>query len=69
MLGCGNCSRMTGIVLLVFGLAFLLVDFGVWDFWGISWYTVAFIVFGVVSILMTTCDDCMLIRGQPVKKK
>ena len=36
-----------GILLLVFGVIFLLANLGVWTFWGIQWYTVAFILLGI----------------------
>ena len=69
MMGCTNCKRISGLLLIIFGLAFLLVDFKVWNFWGISWYSVLFILLGVVSCAMSMCPDCCAMSGAPMKKK
>ena len=45
----GN-KMLWGIVLIIIGLLYLLVDLGVWDFWGISWWTVAFLFMGLMKL-------------------
>lgn len=47
--GTGMCKG-SALVILIAGILFLLQDLGVWNFWGISWYTVAFIVTGLVFV-------------------
>lgn len=55
---CSGCGRMGGIALIVFGIIYLLVDLGVWNFWGISWWTMAFLLIGIGSIGCASCADC-----------
>ena len=55
---CKQCMKIGGILLLVFGVLFLLRDFGVWDFWNIQWWTVLFILFGVIKLGMSKCPRC-----------
>ncbi|MBD3259202.1 hypothetical protein GF371_01065 [Candidatus Woesearchaeota archaeon] len=39
-----------GIIILVIGILFLLVDLGKWDFWGLQWWTLAFIILGLCKL-------------------
>lgn len=55
---CNKCSKGVGIVLLIAGLIFLLQNLAVWDFWGIQWYTVAFVLLGVSYLGCSSCTDC-----------
>jgi len=56
---CNKCLGMTGILLLVFGILFLLRDLGVWNFWNIQWWTVLLIVGGFSIMAHSGCkDDC-----------
>ena len=49
--GCaGGMMALCGIVVLIIGIIFLLVDLGQWDFWGIKWWTVAFILLGLCKL-------------------
>ncbi len=43
---CRFCASLSVIV----GVLFLLQDLGVWNFWNISWYTVGFILAGLVFL-------------------
>ena len=61
---CGKCHGLTGWLLLIFGILFLLVDLGVWNFWGISWYTVLFVLAGIAMLACKSCPEC-----QASKKK
>ncbi len=45
-----GCSRCWGWVLLVVGLVFLLEDLGFVDLLGIQWFTVAFLVIGLMKL-------------------
>ena len=51
-----------GIAFLVLGVLFLLQDFKVWAFWGISWYTALFVVVGVGQLGSSKCPDCEAVR-------
>ncbi|MBS3130936.1 hypothetical protein J4212_00745 [Candidatus Woesearchaeota archaeon] len=55
---CGKCKKITGLLLLVAGVLFLLQDLAIWDFWGLSWYTVALLIAGVVKSASCHCPDC-----------
>ena len=43
---------------LILGALFLIVDLGVWDFWGVSWWTAVFIVMGLKCLGMSKCKKC-----------
>jgi hypothetical protein len=58
MMGCNKCKGTGGLLLLLAGILFLLVDLGIWSFWGIQWWTVLFILWGLGSFCMTKCSDC-----------
>ena len=47
----GKNALWMGIVFVILGILFLLVDLGVWAFAGIQWWTVLFIVFGIHALL------------------
>ena len=55
---CAKCSKVSGILFLVLGLLFLLRDLGTWDFWGISWWTALFVLFGVMMMASSHCKAC-----------
>jgi len=55
---CNKCGSSIALVLIVIGVLFLLQDRGVWDFWGLSWYTVLFLFFGVMKWGCSSCKDC-----------
>lgn len=44
---CKTCALIAVIV----GVLFLLQDRGIWDFWNLSWYTVAFLIIGLGSLV------------------
>lgn len=56
--GCKKCMGISAALFLVFGVLFLLQDFDVWNFWNISWYTVLFIMVGVLKLGMRSCPEC-----------
>ncbi|MBT3262210.1 hypothetical protein HN592_05940 [Candidatus Woesearchaeota archaeon] len=41
-----------GFILILAGILFLLQDLNVWNFWGLSWYTVTLIVVGIKFAVM-----------------
>lgn len=55
---CEKCTKTAAVILLVLGLIFLVVDLGYWDFWGISWWTVLFLYFGLGHWAAATCPEC-----------
>jgi len=46
----GVC-KLCAIVAILIGVCFLLQDLGKWDFWGLSWYTVGFLIIGLGSLI------------------
>ena len=56
--GCDKCCGVSGALLLIFGVLFLLRDLNVWDFWGIQWWTAAFLLMGITGLAMKSCKDC-----------
>jgi hypothetical protein len=69
MMGCIKCRRVSGVLLLLFGIIFLLKDLMVWDFWGINWWTVLMLLVGLGSVMMGTCADCTALCTPDTKKK
>lgn len=67
---CRKCTTISGVLLLLVGLGFLLVDVGVWSFLGLSWWTVLFLVIGIVGIAKSQCADCqrMCMPNKMMKK-
>ena len=45
----GMC-KFCALIAAIAGILFLLQDLNVWNFWGISWYTIAFLLVGVMSL-------------------
>ncbi len=64
MHGCGKCSKIGAVLMLLVGVAFLLVDKHVWHFWDLSWWTVLFLLLGLGGLASGMCKDC-----QTMKKK
>ncbi|MFH1174284.1 MAG: hypothetical protein V1725_04070 [archaeon] len=62
---CEKCSKMGGLLFFLFGIIFLLQNLNVWNFWGIQWYTVLFVLMGLGMICMASCKECQT----PKKKK
>ena len=67
MSGCDKCMKVGYIIMLLLGIAFLLKDFGVWDFFGIQWYTALFLVWGIGMCGSTKCPDCIAMREGKMK--
>lgn len=55
---CGKCTKITGAILLVLGILFVLVDFGVWTFWNIQWWSALLLVSGICYLASSSCPDC-----------
>ncbi|MAG47968.1 hypothetical protein CL617_05155 [archaeon] len=62
--GCGKCSTVNAVLLLIFGVLFLLRDLNIWDFWNISWWTVVFVLAGVGGLAMSKCGSCGESKGK-----
>jgi len=60
---CPKCSGMSGVLFLIFGILFLLRDFGVWDVWNIGAWSVLFIIIGLAYWGSGHCKDCMAMSG------
>ena len=66
---CKKCSQICGALVLAAGVLFLLQDLGIWNFWGLSWYTVLFILGGVTCFASSKCPECNACCGmEPAKK-
>ena len=62
---CNKCSGITGTIVLIVGILFLLRDFNVWGFWGVSWWSAAFVIFGIAKLCSRSCADCqMMMKGK-----
>ena len=57
---CHNCKQHSGIGLLIIGIAYLLVDLGVWTAWGVSFWTTLTIYVALAMFLSTLCADCKI---------
>ncbi len=55
---CKKCGSGMALVLIIVGVLFLLQDRGAWHFWGLSWYTVAFLLLGLKMWGCSSCKDC-----------
>ena len=60
---CEKCTKISGILLLVIGVLFLLKDIGVWTFWNLSWVTVLVLLAGLVGLASGGCPDCKEARS------
>ena len=56
--GCNKCCTMTSVLLIALGVAYLLVDMMVWNFWNINWWTAVFLLMGIISLAKSSCKDC-----------
>jgi len=64
---CGKCKKLFGLLILLLGVAFLLVDLGKWTFWNINWWTVVFLFMGLKVFCICSCPECK--DAMKVKKK
>ena len=56
---CERCTALHGWIILIVGVLFLLVDFGIWSFWGIQWWTALFILVGLSYVCKSGyCPTC-----------
>lgn len=39
--------KTCGLLALIFGVLFLIQDMTTWDFWGINWWTIVFLLMGL----------------------
>ena len=59
---CDKCVKLWGVIILILGILFLLVDVGTWDFWGISWWTALFVIMGLGHLCSSGCAACKKMR-------
>ncbi|MFH1506179.1 MAG: DUF5668 domain-containing protein [archaeon] len=43
----GHYAPVWGIIVLIIGILFLMQDMGTWNFWGLNWWTIVFIICGI----------------------
>ena len=60
MNNCEHSMKFGAVIFLLLGLAFLFVDLGKWDFWGISWYTALFLVVGFFKLHLAFHPECVI---------
>ena len=58
---CNKCTKMMGVLLLVLGLIFLVVDLEYWNFFGIQWWTALFLLMGVAKLGHGSCAECQAV--------
>ena len=61
---CGKCTGISASLFLVFGVLFLLRDFGVWDVFNISAWSALFIIVGLAMYSKGHCNDCKAMSGK-----
>jgi len=66
---CRKCSSISGWLLLIAGVLFLLKDIGVADWWNISWWSIVLLLAGIGHIGMSHCHDCQEMHGMKGGKK
>ena len=66
---CSKCTKVSGGLLLLAGLLFLLQDLGVWAFWDLNWWTVALLLMGTIKLASNSCADCHKECDSGKKKK
>ena len=59
---CEKCISITGVVLLIVGILFLLKDVGLWNFWNLNWWTVGFLLLGIGYLGTKACPACKDLR-------
>ena len=65
---CQKCGRSMGWLILALGIGLLLADLNVWDFWGIAWSTLVFLVAGFSLIAKACCNECVSFGKKKTKK-
>ena len=58
MAGCKKCRMVGAVLFLVAGIALLLKDMNVWNFWNISGWSVLFILLGLGGVGQCCCPEC-----------
>ncbi|MFH1455864.1 MAG: hypothetical protein ABIF40_02855 [archaeon] len=58
MHGCKGHKWAFGLLILALGVLFLLVDLGIWTFWGINWWTAIFLLMGLTAVSHGCCKEC-----------
>lgn len=64
---CSKCLSTASGLFLIFGIVFLVKNLTSWNFWGIEWYTVFFIVLGMSLGSWQRCASCT--TDVKIKKK
>jgi len=65
---CSKCSGISGWLFLIFGVLFLLNDFGIWDVFGITAWSALFVIIGLGFLGSSHCGDCRAMSGHTKKK-
>jgi len=55
---CRKCSGISAWLFLIFGILFLLRDFGIWNIWDISEWSVLFLILGLMFWGKGHCTEC-----------
>jgi uncharacterized integral membrane protein len=65
---CNKCSTITGLILLVLGIVFLLKDYDIVAFKATFW-SIAAVAAGIVSMASSKCPDCCSVKGMGKGKR
>ncbi|MBI4453689.1 hypothetical protein HY636_03520 [Candidatus Woesearchaeota archaeon] len=63
---CDKCKKLCGLLFLIAGVLFLLQDLNLWNFWGLNWYTIVFLLVGAGHLGASCCKEC---KTEAKKKK
>lgn len=55
---CVKCTKLCGILILLVGVGYALVDWGFWNFWNLQWYSIAYLILGLAMLGWAVCVDC-----------
>ena len=55
---CKKCMALSGVFWAIFGILFLLKDLNVWNYGGINWWSIAFLLFGLNLLMARFCPKC-----------
>jgi len=59
---CPKCAKISGVLVLLLGVALLLKDLAIWNFWGVSWYTGLILLFGIGGLASSACKECQAVK-------
>jgi len=59
---CEKCRLSGGIIFLVLGIVYMLVTYGYWDYFGINFWSIGYIVIGLGFLCEAGCPYCTKLK-------